>query len=175
MQSVLSKIWTHVAVSISYDDNHYTTGTSIDIPLNKVTKIKPYLLNDLHCCIEIIINIAYNFLYCLCFLQVKITLLKSTSYLISEKPAKTNICICGGKSHTAVYTIIPLELGSIDINVTVSRNQSFTFYYHYFHLCLFYLELNCTNKKFFQTNFWDFFSPKTKYRVSPYTGDPCDC
>ena len=27
MQSVSSKIWTRVAVSISYDDNHYTTGT----------------------------------------------------------------------------------------------------------------------------------------------------
>ena len=26
MQSVSSKIWTRVAVSISYDDNHYTTG-----------------------------------------------------------------------------------------------------------------------------------------------------
>ena len=29
MQSVLSRIWTCVAVSISYDDNHYTTGTSL--------------------------------------------------------------------------------------------------------------------------------------------------
>ena len=28
MQSALSRIWTHVAVSISYDDNHYTTDTS---------------------------------------------------------------------------------------------------------------------------------------------------
>ena len=28
MQLVSSKIWTRVAVSISYDDNHYTTGTS---------------------------------------------------------------------------------------------------------------------------------------------------
>ena len=28
MQSVSSKNWTRVAVSISYDDNHYTTGTS---------------------------------------------------------------------------------------------------------------------------------------------------
>ena len=27
MQSVSSKIWTHVAVSNSCDDNHYTTGT----------------------------------------------------------------------------------------------------------------------------------------------------
>ena len=29
MQSVSSTIWTCVAVSISYDDNHYTTGTSL--------------------------------------------------------------------------------------------------------------------------------------------------
>ena len=28
MQSVLSRIWTRDVVSISYDDNHYTTGTS---------------------------------------------------------------------------------------------------------------------------------------------------
>ena len=28
MQSVPSKIWTHVAVFISYDDNHCTTVTS---------------------------------------------------------------------------------------------------------------------------------------------------
>ena len=28
MQSVSSRILTRVAVSISYDDNHYTTGTS---------------------------------------------------------------------------------------------------------------------------------------------------
>ena len=30
MQSVLSRIWTRVAMSISYDDNHYTKGTSIN-------------------------------------------------------------------------------------------------------------------------------------------------
>ena len=28
MQWISSRIWTRVAVSISYDDNHYTTGTS---------------------------------------------------------------------------------------------------------------------------------------------------
>ena len=28
MQSASFRIWTHIAVSISYDDNHYTTGTS---------------------------------------------------------------------------------------------------------------------------------------------------
>ena len=31
MQSVSSRIWTRVTVSISYDDNHYTTGTSIKV------------------------------------------------------------------------------------------------------------------------------------------------
>ena len=29
MQPALSRIWTRVAVSISYDDNHYTKGSSI--------------------------------------------------------------------------------------------------------------------------------------------------
>ena len=29
MQSVSSRIWTHVTVSISCEDNHYTTGTSM--------------------------------------------------------------------------------------------------------------------------------------------------
>ena len=28
MQSISSRIWTRVTVSISYDNNHYTTGTS---------------------------------------------------------------------------------------------------------------------------------------------------
>ena len=33
MQSVSSRIWTRVAVSISYDNNHYTTGTSTPLEL----------------------------------------------------------------------------------------------------------------------------------------------
>ena len=31
MQSTSSRIWTRVAVSISYDDNHHTTGTSLSL------------------------------------------------------------------------------------------------------------------------------------------------
>ena len=34
MQLAWSRIWTRVAVSISYDDNHYTTG-SLDVELHK--------------------------------------------------------------------------------------------------------------------------------------------
>ena len=37
MQSVSSRIWTRVAVSISYGDNHYTTGTTaVAIDIYKV-------------------------------------------------------------------------------------------------------------------------------------------
>ena len=48
MQSVSSRIWTRVAVSISYDDNHYTTGTSNDTKQSKkdykgVLTIRPKL------------------------------------------------------------------------------------------------------------------------------------
>ena len=33
MQSVLLRMWTHVAMSISYNDNQYTTGTSVSLVL----------------------------------------------------------------------------------------------------------------------------------------------
>ena len=41
MQSVSSRIWTRVAVSISYDDNHYTTGTSL---FNGISTYMGYLI-----------------------------------------------------------------------------------------------------------------------------------
>ena len=44
MQSVSSRIWTRVAVSISYDGNHYTTGTNI---LETVDSFKFFLLSTL--------------------------------------------------------------------------------------------------------------------------------
>ena len=45
MQSVSSRIWTCVAVSISYDDNHYTTSTSLYCVLVLLC-IDPW---ELHC------------------------------------------------------------------------------------------------------------------------------
>ena len=44
MQSVSSKIWTRIAVSISYDDNHYAMGTST-ILLNTKSTIYLMLMN----------------------------------------------------------------------------------------------------------------------------------
>ena len=38
MQSVSSSIWTRIVVSNSYDDNHYTTGTSIVIIIAEVNE-----------------------------------------------------------------------------------------------------------------------------------------
>ena len=43
MQLASSRIWTRVAVSIFYDDNHYTTGTSQEVLINKK---KTYLQVD---------------------------------------------------------------------------------------------------------------------------------
>ena len=40
MQSVSSKIWTRVAVSISYDDTHYTTKRKALYFLYKVNKFR---------------------------------------------------------------------------------------------------------------------------------------
>ena len=49
MQSVSFRIWTRVAVSISYDDNHYTTGTSVylgyDTKLHLMMKNVEYFIN----------------------------------------------------------------------------------------------------------------------------------
>ena len=43
MQSFSSRIWTRDAVSISNDDNHYTTGTS-ESERNNVTGVRTPLL-----------------------------------------------------------------------------------------------------------------------------------
>ena len=48
MQTVSSRIWTRVAVSISYNDNHYTTGTSIHFQTNTLGKG----MNSLFCFLD---------------------------------------------------------------------------------------------------------------------------
>ena len=49
MQSVSSKIWTRVVVSISYDDNHYTTDTSIKFSgISKVVSWSWWRNNNKH-------------------------------------------------------------------------------------------------------------------------------
>ena len=42
MHSARSRIWTRVAMSISYDDNHYTTDTSTILPNAICTNQNPY-------------------------------------------------------------------------------------------------------------------------------------
>ena len=44
MQLAWSRIWTRVVVSLSYDDNHYTTGTSISYDDNRYSKRLPLLI-----------------------------------------------------------------------------------------------------------------------------------
>ena len=51
IQSASSRIWTRIAVSISYDDNHYTTGTSycytMDISVIEWKTESPFYISDL--------------------------------------------------------------------------------------------------------------------------------
>ena len=44
MQSVSSRIWTRVAVSTSYDDNHYTTGNYTTLLYNPSLEVMCLLL-----------------------------------------------------------------------------------------------------------------------------------
>ena len=44
MHSASSRIWTRVTVSISYDDNHYTTGTSLSLSLSLSLCIYIYII-----------------------------------------------------------------------------------------------------------------------------------
>ena len=55
MQSVSSRIWTCVTVSISYDDNYYTTGTSIQEKINHhlyMDDIKLFAINETELAID---------------------------------------------------------------------------------------------------------------------------
>ena len=45
MQLFWSRIWTRVAVSIFYDDNHYTTGTLYLVMINE---IRTFYINGLN-------------------------------------------------------------------------------------------------------------------------------
>ena len=70
MQSVSSRIWTHVAMSISYDDNHYTTVTSKWIPIKHIHMICKWIvffkweLVYLHTSITIVSTQLNGFTYC---------------------------------------------------------------------------------------------------------------
>ena len=46
MQSLSSWIWTRVDVSISYDDNHYTTGTSHNNNISNIFRDKLFYYPD---------------------------------------------------------------------------------------------------------------------------------
>ena len=56
MQSISSRIWTRATVSISYDDNHYTTATSnyYDVTLTFFFNICHFLAHY-----EIVLHISF--------------------------------------------------------------------------------------------------------------------
>ena len=60
MLSVLSWIWTHVAVSVSYDDSHYTTGTFLDIWYDLVWLVYEFLCETRDYELYVYIEIFYG-------------------------------------------------------------------------------------------------------------------
>ena len=87
MRPVSSKIWTRVAVSISYDDNHYTTGTSTFFFFN--TTLVTNLLTDLDR--EVWISIWYFQKFKDLFIKIWCTVNKNKIDKISLK--KVHECI----------------------------------------------------------------------------------
>ena len=77
MQSVSSRIWTHVAVSTSCDDNHYTTDTSTH------TFIHTHTHTHTHTYIYIYIYSIYWKWFQLCLTKVWIAIYQSYGNLIS--------------------------------------------------------------------------------------------
>ena len=57
MQSISSRIWTRVAVSISYDDNHYTTGTESERNRARSQTLSIYSFNWCHFLYQESVNI----------------------------------------------------------------------------------------------------------------------
>ena len=69
MQSVSSRIWTRVAESISYDDNHYTTGNSNpDWPIY-ISTISSHVYS----------NATFHFNTCVCWLKIRVQINRSPS------------------------------------------------------------------------------------------------
>ena len=53
MQSVSSRIWTRVAMSISYDDNEYTTGTSFLFKTHELFYLRSHRCWCFYCYLQI--------------------------------------------------------------------------------------------------------------------------
>ena len=85
MQSVSSRIWTRVAVSITYDDNHYTTGTSSE---RNVINLKfgwglELIEQPLYTYLCTYIYIYIYICVCVCVCVCVFNLFEKTMYLIS--------------------------------------------------------------------------------------------
>ena len=60
MQSVSSRILICVAVSISYDDNHYTMGTSLRWPYTRLVKVEKQEETKMIQCLEVALYQCYE-------------------------------------------------------------------------------------------------------------------
>ena len=102
MQSVSSRIWTRVTVSISYDDNHYTTGTSMIVLLLTGKKIVICFCVFLWSWIRFLIQ-GFPSPRLVALPRVKSPVCPTNSWKVKEKNFCLSLGKAGSEAHTALY------------------------------------------------------------------------
>ena len=86
MQSVSSRIWTRIAVSISNDDSHYTTGTSSIVLINVLSAVY---------------SLQYSLYMCICVnlwvcdsTCVNLSMCSSITHMRTCMCVRVCVCVC---------------------------------------------------------------------------------
>ena len=112
MPTVSSRIWTRVAVSISYDDNHYTTGTvvwlyhqDLSARIKKLDGTK-----DVACCFEQILETA----------TPKTAVVRTLVFNHTKHPHKTNKACWKARMNS--WTKFSCGLSHMDASVLANKH-----------------------------------------------------
>ena len=83
MQSVASTIWTRGVVSMSYDDNHYTTGTTQYILIRVQVVVLCIFWKTLYSCSVLKNKNAFKSIFQNIFSYTKVKVTEEDLYLVS--------------------------------------------------------------------------------------------
>ena len=135
MQSVSSSIWTRVAVSISYDDNYYTTSTST------------YIYMCVCVCVCVCVQCAMGARVCMCVCDCKKMLLWIFLFIHTffSPVISSNVHRYSNIFHEVLKRVITTEILNIDFhnkflkfwNILLLQHISIYIYiYIYIYICL---------------------------------------
>ena len=130
MQSALSRIWTRIAMSISYDDNHYTTRTS------KKRHIYIYIYVCVCVCVCVCMSICVCVCVCVCVnndgsILYKISfkiLIKKVSESKKNKSINEKYIVCYGNKKITQLSCSKLKIiWKLKLSVSLINGDSLTF------------------------------------------------